>query len=401
MPYSWMVESLEMGAASGISTDELQALAAAQPPIQPKGAALAFIIVSVISYVLAFVAISLRIYARAFREKTGRTIWGWDDTFAGLGMIAYSFVFAYSILAGTYGLGTPDDELTAPLALRGIQYNTWWEVSYCVSISFTRTSIGIAVLRIAVARAHRVACWCLILVSNLTYLGGMIWALSHCANAQVQGTLSGHCTGDSIILPLSYVVLITAALCDAGFVLVPFLVVRRLQMRPRLKYTLMAVMAMGSLAAVFSTARLPWVSSLPVRYGTLYQGVFMCILSMVENMIGLVFGSLPAIGKMLRLYDRPTKSQAVKPSERMGDYSFGGTPFTPLSGPTELNELRLVPNGKGESQARIWSEFNTVASTLLDTADDESLQKSFGGIAKQLAFDVEEQRRESLCRGSM
>lgn len=82
-----MVESLEM-VTSEMSTDELRALAAAQSPIQPKGAALAFIIVSAISYVLAFVAISLRIYARAFREKTGRTIWGWDDTFAGLGMVS-------------------------------------------------------------------------------------------------------------------------------------------------------------------------------------------------------------------------------------------------------------------------------------------------------------------------
>lgn len=184
--------------------------------------------------------------------------------------IAYSFVVAYSILAATYGLGTPDHELTQPLAVRGIQYNTWWEVSYCVSISFTRTSIGIAVFRVAVQKSHRLACWCLILVSNLTYLGGMIWALSHCNGEDaLWNALSGHCTGDSIILPLSYIVLITAALCDAGFVLVPFLVVRNLQMRQRLKYTLMAVMAMGSLAAVFSTARLPWIPYLPVKFGTL------------------------------------------------------------------------------------------------------------------------------------
>ncbi|KAJ4392963.1 hypothetical protein N0V93_002167 [Gnomoniopsis smithogilvyi] len=376
-----------------MSDDELRALAAIQTPIQPKGPALAFIIVSAISYVLALIAIILRVYARAFRKKTGRSIWGWDDTFAVLGMIAYSFVFAFSIFAATYGLGTPDDELSQPLALRGLQYNTWWEVSYCISISFTRTSIGIAVHRIAVQRSHRLACWGLILVSNLTYLVGMIWALSHCNGKDaLRDALSGTCTGDSIIMPLSYIVLITAALCDAGFVVVPFLVVRNLQMRPRLKYTLMAVMAMGSLAAVFSTARLPWVPYMPVKYGTLYEGVFMCILSMVENMIGLVFGSLPAIGKMLRLYDRTNKTPAVKPFERLGDYSFGGTPFTPLGGSTELNQLRLVPSGQGESRTRIWSEFNTVATTLLDAVEEESLPKSPGRIEKQFSFAVEELR---------
>lgn len=109
-------------------------------------------------------------------------------------------------------------------------------------------------------------------MSNLTYLVGLIWALSHCSGENaVWNSLSGNCTGDSIILPLSYIVLITAALCDAGFVLVPFLVVRNLQMRPNLKYTLMAVMAMGSLAAIFSTARLPWIPYLPVKFGTLRE----------------------------------------------------------------------------------------------------------------------------------
>lgn len=118
----------------------------------------------------------------------------------------------------------------------------------------------------------------------------------------------------------------------------------------------------------------------------------MCILSVVENMIGLVFGSLPAIGKMLRLYDRPSKSQAMRPSARIGGRSLGGTPFTALGGSTELNDLSLVPNGKGQNHTRIWSEFNTVASTLLDNEQETTSSRS-GRIEKQLAFDIEEQIR--------
>lgn len=88
-----------------MSTEELKALAAAQTPLQPRGAALAFIIVTVICYVLTFMAIGLRIYARAFREQTGRSIWGWDDTFAVLGMVCTEYLirdsphlqFAYAV----------------------------------------------------------------------------------------------------------------------------------------------------------------------------------------------------------------------------------------------------------------------------------------------------------------
>lgn len=70
-----------------LTTEELLALVAAQRPIEPKGAALAFIIVSAICWVLAFTAIALRVYARAFRGS--HRIWGWDDTFAVLGMVRY------------------------------------------------------------------------------------------------------------------------------------------------------------------------------------------------------------------------------------------------------------------------------------------------------------------------
>lgn len=124
------------------------------------------------------------------------------------------------------------------------------------------------------------------------------------------------------------------------------------------------------------------------------QGVFMCILSMVENMIGLVFGSLPAIGKMLRLYDRPNKPHTIQPSERMGDYTFGGTPFKAFDdGSTACNQIRLVPRSKGECQTRIWSEFQTVSSTLPDTFDDEdTVTKGSRGIEKHLSFDIEEER---------
>lgn len=101
----------------------------------------------------------------------------------------------------------------------------------------------------------------------------------------------------------------------------------------------------------------------------------MPILSMVENMIGLVFGSLPAIGKMLRLFDRPATSKRSYPTDqRMGNHTLGGTPFAPLGKGTELDSLELIPRGKGESQTRIWSEYNTVASSALNTINEPELK---------------------------
>lgn len=195
-----------------------------------------------------------------------------------ISQVAFTIALAYAVLSSIYGLGTPDADVILPLAVTGIYYNKWWEVAYCFSISFTRTSIGVAILRIAVEKAHRIACWGLVVVSNACYIAGVIWATAHCSPAAYPwNVLEGTCAGDSIIIPLTYVIMITAAFCDAGFALVPFLVVRNLQMRPDLKYTLMVVMAMGSLAAFSSVARLPWVHYMPARLGTMCEFPVICV----------------------------------------------------------------------------------------------------------------------------
>lgn len=94
----------------------------------------------------------------------------------------------------------------------------------------------------------------------------------------------------------------------------------------------------------------------------------MPLLSNVENAIGLVFGSLPAIGKMLHLFEMGEGPKRTYPSDGvMGNHTFGGTPFSREPKP---HELQLVPQGKGQNHTRIWSESREVSDAGKGTIDE-------------------------------
>lgn len=116
---------------------------------------------------------------------------------------------------------------------------------------------------------------------------------------------------------------------------------------------------------------------------------------MIETALALVFGTLPAIGKMLHLYDnKRTQGPSVMSPALFGRQTIGGTPFVDTNR-TEGQGLIFVPSGRGETQTRIWSDFRDVASTLVDPPSPGEERKSSvrgresKGIQQEFAVDVE------------
>jgi hypothetical protein len=78
----------------------------AEPPIVPTGLALSIVIAILIFSVLSTVVISLRIYVRAWMEKTSKT-WGWEDTFIVLGYVSVSSSLWHIMAANTSAFSIP------------------------------------------------------------------------------------------------------------------------------------------------------------------------------------------------------------------------------------------------------------------------------------------------------
>lgn len=194
--------------------------------------------------------------------------------------LVYAIVCAFTILAMRFGLGTPDDELTAATQIRAVTYAEWGEMCYLVTIMLAKTSIGIAVLRLARRQAIRWVVIIMIVMSNILYMTAMVVGLVGCQLLGEYKLMAG-CTKVPVLrkkqalpkYPAQYLriqfvkmiyslvclsallVMSTSTLTDAAYAIIPAILLRGLQMPARPKYALIGVFAIGGLATVACVAR--------------------------------------------------------------------------------------------------------------------------------------------------
>lgn len=157
------------------------------------------------------------------------------------------------------------------------------------------------------------------------------------------------------LVQISYAITAVTVITDAGYALVPIFILRRLSMVPRIKYGLMFVLALGSVAAIAAVCRYPFLGYFGAEHNYLckaqsssFQGCTRCrsmqspsinnalsddnvwipLLSEIELAIGLITGSLPGIGKMFHFFDPPTKPSSRRGNEGwVANNSVGGSPL--------------------------------------------------------------------------
>lgn len=168
----------------------------------------------------------------------------------------------------------------------GLKFFTVAEMTYCLSSACIKTSIGMALVRtICVQRRYRYIVWLTIALSTLAFLSAIVWFLATCRPVAASWDRSqGHCDYDGYIA-LVYVTFSTAVATDVAFASVPLLALRTLRMPRRTKYPLMAVLSLGSLAAVASVGRFPFVPGMYDRFSP----HFLCKWAQVSAVFSLFF----------------------------------------------------------------------------------------------------------------
>lgn len=167
----------------------------------------------------------------------------------------------YGILSAIYGLGMEDSQLHPLEAykLRALQYNFAWEIGYLVTAALVKTSIGVAVIRIALQRRYLYTIYAMVIIAVLTCVTAVIWEFAACRPlASRWDSEVGSCVIPGYV-PISFAVGGLTVITDAAYSIVPVFILRRSMMPPRIKYGLMVVLACGSLAAIVSLAKFPFV----------------------------------------------------------------------------------------------------------------------------------------------
>ncbi|VUC37041.1 unnamed protein product [Clonostachys rosea] len=199
------------------------------------------------------------------------------------------------------------------------------------------------------------------------------------------------CTSNRVITYISYLVSVSSILTDCGCAVVPIFILRKTQMRARAKFSVVVVMALGTLSASVTTiARIPFLKAYTQPEDNfLYQIGYVIILSLAECGIGLIAGSLPMVRRLIRIWrgkeDELTETSRLTPLSFM---TFAG------SGRSRRNTIASIgARGRHGNPARGISEV-TVRATQ-PTQQWEKLE-SGSGSARLPTPDTEQDQSNSI-----
>lgn len=148
------------------------------------------------------------------------------------------------------------------LTVRGLEYFAYWQFCYALAIGFVKSSICVALLRITPEKCYRIPLWIIIASAGCTSLGGLISLFTLCRPITANwnpGT--GECAPRQIIATLSYMISVLAIVTDLFCAVVPWFIIRNLQMPRRSKYSILAVLALGVVASLGSAMRIPYLTA--------------------------------------------------------------------------------------------------------------------------------------------
>ncbi|CZR51144.1 uncharacterized protein PAC_01019 [Phialocephala subalpina] len=319
----------------------LSAAAYSQPPIVPEGLALTLVIVVLITAIIATIIVGLRIYVRAWmvRKAGGMRVWGWEDTFAVWGYLAFLCSSIFAIKAAHYGLGTRDVDLNTYLMIRCAEYMLYSQVIYGISMPLVKASLVFTLLRITNEKIYRWSLYTMQFVATVMAIIGILASLLYCRPVRAYwNPLLGKCGDFMVVVKIGYAWTAVGIVTDWACAILPYLIVRKLQMSRRTKSTVMVILGLAAIASTATIVRAPYLQYYLVEKDRLYWNGYISIWCQLESGLGLMAACLPALRMLFRKYfdgtrnDSASRSKAyARSGSRNLDRSQSQTPLDTLS----------------------------------------------------------------------
>ncbi|UZP43458.1 hypothetical protein NXS19_011274 [Fusarium pseudograminearum] len=174
-------------------------------------------------------------------------IFGVDDSLMLVGWMLYVSVSGIVARSTYAGLGTRDVDLNAYLQNDGRKFLWCFQVTYCISLLFLKSSICVTLLRIAVIRLHRIIIWCtlaFVLLSTTTVIIGLFVICSPISTAWGH---EGICAPTIVIASLGYLVSTGAVVTDWICAVLPVFMLYQVNMKRASKFSVAIILGVAAL----------------------------------------------------------------------------------------------------------------------------------------------------------
>ncbi|KAI1498320.1 GPCR, PTH11-type [Biscogniauxia marginata] len=345
-PNTPQLSPAEMGAM-------LSAAAYAQPPIKPQGLAMVLVVIITVQATIATIVVGLRVYARLWVGRQSKT-WGWEDVFAILGYIAFLSSSIFAIHAAYYGLGTQDIRLNDYLKVRCTEYLLYSQVLYGFSMPFIKASVVFTLLRVTREVLYRWLLYGMLFVASVMALVGILASLLYCRPTSAYwNPLLGKCGDFMVVVNIGYAWTAVGIITDWMCAILPYFVVRKLQMARRTKIVVMGILGLGALASTATVVRAPYLQYYLAQSDQLYWNGHIILWCLLESGIGLTAACLPALRLLARQY---LQSRDGSNAQSKG-YAYGGSRDQNLRN-HDLAMDNLSRNGKATVTVGKWERLD-------------------------------------------
>ncbi|KAH6662803.1 hypothetical protein B0J14DRAFT_282245 [Halenospora varia] len=251
---------------------------------------------------LSTTAIALRCYCRILIVKG----FGLDDWSA---VAAWALFVVYSTFAisGVHH-GTGQHAANIPPAELPVGLKWWWacEPVYILTCMALKFSIGIFLLRIAVARIHKIIIWTVIIVTEVYSAFFFFLFILQCRPSSYFWTQytggEGTCINPKVTVDSFYAYSAISCVADWTLGIIPVFMVWNLQMNSRTKLSVAAILAVGAIASSATIIRIPYISGMADIGDFLYSTMDVAIWSTVEVGIGITASAAATLRPLFRAY---------------------------------------------------------------------------------------------------
>lgn len=341
--------------STDMTYDQLMALVYAIPALHPAGLARAVMGTLVALIAINTIVICLRVYSRTILSKG---MFGVDDMLATSGYVCYLVATVYAIQGCYYGLGTRDADLPSASSMlymvRGAELLLWWQIPYVISIPLIKSAIAAQIMRLTPSLYYRIPLWFVVGGSTFNALAGLVAALVHCKPISASWSGMGTCGSNVPLLDLSYLFTAIAIIADFTCALVPFFLIRGLNMNARRKWSLVGVLSVGVSAGIFTIVRVPFFKHYLIAEDALYYQGYIAMWSMLEEGVGMFAASLPSMRKLFSsYYGSSNKSGHVEDVDGAVTIGGSGGPKKTLDTPLQTLSTLYPASKRGQFSATV------------------------------------------------
>ncbi|KAK7732678.1 hypothetical protein SLS63_004933 [Diaporthe eres] len=227
----------------------------------------------------------------------------------------------FVIIAAQYGLGTRDAELDEFVTARAALMLGNWQMFYAASTNLIKAAIAVTLLRLADQPKYRWPITASLLATPIFTGAVVIVLIVTCRPVGAQWDLDlGPCPLHNWLAILSYPFTALTIILDWGCAIIPWLLIRKLQLNQRIKRSLIIVLGLGGIASIGAIARLPYLKYYTIREDQLYH---------MANIVIWLF----------KFYDDSSVGDST-PAGAGAFETIGGTPLSQPHGAFELKPLR-------------------------------------------------------------